>query len=355
VTRIVLEHIQLESRSGERRLDLSEDIITILPGERVALLGPSGSGKTSLLRVIAGLEKPTAGTVTYDSTPLERIPNKERGIGMVFQENALFPHVESRESVGFFLKLRKREHEVPDRVREIASITGFEIDTLMGKIPRELSGGEAQRVSIARALTRDLSVLLLDEPFAHLDVQARMTARTELARLLNRYKVTTVLATHDQHEAEALSKRVLLMREGRIVQAGAFRDLMRTPRNLFVARFTGDMPLNELEGFARDGEWRGRNFGPYPIRQDLPKDARVLLAVRPIDMTLDAEGVEGRVTQVTPFFERRQQVCHVEAGPDTWTILMSTERQVTPGDRLHCGIRQEAIMYFDPDTGRRIG
>ncbi|MEO0563792.1 MAG: ABC transporter ATP-binding protein, partial [Chloroflexota bacterium] len=185
MTTITVEHVSKSytDAPGGPVIALDDVSLRIESGQVLAVLGPSGCGKSTLLKMIAGLEAPDSGRVLYDGVPVMDVDRRERNIGMVFQEGALIPHWEARRSVGLFLALRKRTEEIPSRVHEISAITGFGLDVLMDRRPSMLSGGEKQRVSIARALTRDLDVLLMDEPFANIDAKLRSQARIELKRL----------------------------------------------------------------------------------------------------------------------------------------------------------------------------
>lgn len=362
MTTITLEHVNksfIDDSSGEHITALDNVSLTLGDGEVLGVLGPSGCGKSTLLRVIAGLETPDSGRVLYDHEPLSTVPSAERGIGMVFQEGALIPHWESGKSVGFFLSLRRRAHEVPERVHRIASITGFGLDVLLERKPAQLSGGEKQRVSIARALTRDLEVLLMDEPFANIDAKLRAQARVELKRLMNEFPVTAVYVTHDQVEAVALSRRIAVMQAGRLEQVGTYRQLYDHPRNLFVATFMGTESMNLLHGFVISGRWKGDSFQGFPIRQDLEEGTRVILGVRPEHITLAADGdphtAEGYVETVTPYFAERYQQLEIYGNGERWRMHVPPDVRVKPRDTIRCTIAPENVLYFDPETEQRIG
>ena len=190
------------------------------------------------------------------------------------------PHWEAVRTVGFFMWLRKREHEVPPRVARISEITGFGLDKLMNRKPAQLSGGERQRVAIARALTRDPRIFLFDEPFSSLDAKLRTSARVELKRLLREFPVTSVYVTHDQNEAVSLAHRIAVMRAGEIEQIGNYQTLYENPRNLFVATFVGVPTINLFEGHVENHHWQGVEFGPYPVRADLADGTSVIVGVR---------------------------------------------------------------------------
>jgi len=359
MTRLTLEHInkrytQTDGITGP--VNAVDNISLNMPtGEVLAILGPSGCGKSTLLRIIAGLIEPDSGRVLYDNTPLKDIPIEDRGIGMVFQEGALIPHWEAKRSVSFFLRLRQRESEVPEKVKQVSKITGIGLDQLLEKRPRQLSGGEKQRVSIARALTRDLRVLLFDEPFANIDGKLRNEARVELKRLLNQFPVTSIYVTHDQTEAIALSKRIAVMREGRFEQVGTYQQLYDTPINVFVATFIGTPTINLFDGYVESDRWYGENFGGFPIRSGLPDKMRVTLGVRPQHVHLVDGGVAGVVDQVTPYLGERYQLLEVWLGKDRWQLTIPLDQQVEVGRTIYCGIDLDYIHYFDTQTGTRIG
>ena len=360
MTTITLSHVS--KRFPQLRGDLKRDIqaiedvsLKIADGEVVAILGPSGCGKSTLLRLIAGLALPDTGEVLYDNVPLSDVPLQERGVGMVFQEGALMPHWESARTVGFFMWLRNRVEEVPARVARISEITGIGLEKLMDRKPGQLSGGEKQRVAIARALTRDPRVFLFDEPFSSLDAKLRTTARIELKRLLHEFPVTSVYVTHDQHEAVSLAHRIAVMRVGKIEQIGDYRTLYENPRNLFVATFIGVPTINLFEGRVEQHQWQGRNFGPYPVRADLPDDTLVIVGVRSEAFQLAEQGVEATVVTATPYFAERQQVVEVEAGHEAWKLTLPPEPVYHPGDILCCLPDPNALLFFDAKTGERIG
>ena len=190
----------------------------------------------------------------------------------------------------FFLRLRDREEEVPAHVQTVAKITGVDIERLMGRFPRSLSGGEKQRVSIARAFARDLELLLFDEPFANLDAKFRGQARVELKRLIQEFKVTLVYVTHDQVEAMSIADRIVVLNAGRIVQAGTYQDLHDNPDSLFVAEFLGTPTINAFWGRVQDGEWDGSYMGKAALPSPRPNGAEVIVGIRPKHIHLCDEG-----------------------------------------------------------------
>jgi sulfate/thiosulfate transport system ATP-binding protein len=239
---IAVEHVT--KRFGE--FTALDDITVEAPdGKLTALLGPSGSGKSTLLRVIAGLEVPDSGTIVVSGAEATRLPPQKRGIGFVFQHYAAFKHMTLHDNVAFGLKIRKRpKAEVNAKVDELLHLVGLE--GFADRYPAQLSGGQRQRMALARALAVEPSVLLLDEPFGALDANVRADLRAWLRRLHEQVPVTTVLVTHDQEEAMELADRIVLLREGRLEQVGAPRELYERPANPFVMSFLG--PVAELDG-----------------------------------------------------------------------------------------------------------
>jgi multiple sugar transport system ATP-binding protein len=215
-------------------------------GEFLVFLGPSGSGKSTLLRMIAGLEEPTRGEVLIGGKVVTELPPRARGIAMVFQSYALYPHLSVERNIGFPLKAQGMEKgKRGERVRWAAGLLG--IEHLLGRRPRELSGGERQRVALARALVREPTVFLLDEPLSNLDAKLRASAREELGSFHRRVKTTTIYVTHDQVEAMAMGDRIVVLNKGVVRQVGTPREVYDEPADTFVATFLGSPPMNLVE------------------------------------------------------------------------------------------------------------
>ncbi|HEX2323835.1 MAG TPA: ABC transporter ATP-binding protein, partial [Chloroflexota bacterium] len=273
--------------------------LEVRDGETLAIIGPSGCGKSTLLRVVAGLEPVDSGRVLYDGQDVSAVPPGERGIGMVFQNYALYPHMESRGNLGFFLRLRRRrEEEIDERVRLTAEIMGLGFDELLERKPGTLSGGQQQRVAIGRCIARDPRLILLDEPLSSLDARLRARTRVELKRLLTRFRITTIYVTHDQTEALALATRIAVMRRGRIEQAGTWDELYQRPASAFVAGFVGtpgSPPANLLPGTVSGGRARlaAGELSLPPALRGLPEGEKVLLAVRPEHLVVTPEADPG--------------------------------------------------------------
>jgi multiple sugar transport system ATP-binding protein len=220
--------------------------VEIKDGEFLVLLGPSGSGKTTLMRLCAGLEKPTGGQLIIDGEVVNDVPPRERGIAMVFQSYALYPHKTVFKNIACPLTVEGLDKsEIREKVEWAAGLLG--IGRLLDRLPSQISGGEKQRVAIARALVRKPKVLLMDEPLSNLDAKVRHTARVELKKFQQEIGVTTIYVTHDQSEAMGLGDRIAVMSDGRVRQIGAPEDIYHEPADIFVAGFIGNPPMNFIE------------------------------------------------------------------------------------------------------------
>jgi sulfate transport system ATP-binding protein len=264
--------------------------LTIRDGELAALLGPSGSGKTTLLRILAGLDWPDAGALHVDGVDWLALEAQRRGVGLVFQNYALFPHMRVAENIAFGLTIRPRatrpsKAEIARRVDELLDM--MQIPDLGGRFPAQLSGGQRQRVALARALAIEPKILLLDEPFGALDAAIRKDLRGWLRQIHDRLGTTTVFVTHDQEEAFELADRVVIMSEGRIEQIGHAEEIRQRPASPFVARFLGD--ANELPVTVRSGRIRAPGIDVTPLARFAIGDGDAHLFVRPWEITLEAD------------------------------------------------------------------
>jgi len=309
--------------------------------------------------MIAGLLPADSGQILYDNIDLNLIERRDRGIGFVFQDGALMPHWVAGKSVGFFLRLRRREAEIPARMARIAEITGLGIERLLVRHPRQLSGGERQRVAVARALARDPRVFLFDEPFSSIDAALRHQARIELKRLLREFPVTSFYVTHDQIEAITIADRVAVMRAGHIEQVGDYTTLYHNPINLFVATFIGTPTITLLPGKVASHRWVNKTFGAFPVRADLPDGAGVVAGVRSEGFVVTRAPTPGtaagRVDSVIDHYAERMQIAEVVSEYDRWTIQVPLELHLMAGEVIACALQPESLLYFDPATGRRIG
>jgi multiple sugar transport system ATP-binding protein len=275
--------------------------LDIRDGEFVVLVGPSGCGKSTTLRMVAGLEEITGGSISIDGRVVNDVHPKDRDIAMVFQNYALYPHMTVYDNIGFALRLRGLpKHEIDARVRRAAETLGLEQH--LNRKPAALSGGQRQRVAVGRAIVREPKVFLFDEPLSNLDARLRVTTRAELKALQMRLRTTTIYVTHDQEEAMTLGDRVVVMHRGVVQQAGPPLEVYRRPVNRFVAGFLGTPPMNFIDGTldAAGGRVRFTERGPGGFSVDLPDTlatrlathagAPVVLGVRPQAFALRASG-----------------------------------------------------------------
>ena len=296
------------------------------------------------------------------------VPPKERHIGMVFQNYALYPHFTGKGNLGFFFRVRKApDEEAEQRIRVTSEIMGIGFDELLGHRPGVLSGGEQQRVAVARALVRNPRLFLFDEPLSNLDAKLRVQTRVEIKRLLRRFQITAIYVTHDQVEALALGDLVAVMRAGRVEQVGAYQELRQNPANAFVAGFLGTPPMNLLPGgVVRDGGLHlGEMVVPLPdgVADRVHAGQRVTLGVRPEAARLalgdpslpSGVHLRGMVEVVEPDFAHRTQLASVCTGPLSYAAIGPLEGSLNTGDEVEVVFRTDRLYFFDGESERRIG
>ncbi|MFN8224435.1 MAG: ABC transporter ATP-binding protein [Gaiellales bacterium] len=357
--------------------------LEIRDGEFVVLLGPSGCGKTTVLRMIAGLEEPSAGVVAIGGKPVNHVPAKDRNIAMVFQNYALYPQMTVRQNLGFSLRMQKvAKAEVAKRVDSVAKLLGLE--TLLDRQPRALSGGQRQRVAMGRAIVREPVAFLMDEPLSNLDAKLRISMRAALLRLHQRLETTVVYVTHDQTEAMTMGSRVAVMRDGKLLQFAEPQALYRRPGNVFVASFVGSPPMNLFEAMvapAGDG-LVDLVFGAHRLR--LPATATpaglrgpVVLGFRPEDVEPCAGGDDAIATlaevvehlggDTLVHFSLGQGVSQLRGeGTDleedadaalagaVFVARVREEDAPEQGAAFHLRVSPSRLHFFDVTTGERL-
>ncbi|HYN36153.1 MAG TPA: ABC transporter ATP-binding protein [Actinomycetota bacterium] len=311
-------------------------------GEYLVLLGPSGCGKTTLLRMIAGLEEPTEGEILIAGNVVSDLPPRARGVAMVFQSYALYPHKTVMENIVFPLKAAKIEPEARrEKANWAASLLG--IDELLDRKPRHLSGGERQRVALARAIVRDPSVFLLDEPLSNLDAKLRTSARDELKRFQERLGTTTIYVTHDQVEAMGLGDRIAVMLDGKVRQIGPPRDVYSDPADTFVATFIGAPPMNLIDRGDHLLGFRPENF--LPVGAINSNSGSVL-------------EVDVRTHRIEYLSGDRHVFATVKGlGPDDAHIIAripaTVDTEVSVNDEQRFAVHEKDLRFFDGETGKR--
>ena len=264
--------------------------LRIDPGEFVVFVGPSGCGKSTLLRLIAGLENLSSGTIAIGDRAVMDLPPSKRGIAMVFQSYALYPHMTVAGNMAFSLDLQRvPKAEIRERVQRAAEI--LQMEHLLDRRPAALSGGQRQRVAIGRAIVRNPDVFLFDEPLSNLDAALRQETRVEIAKLHQQLGATTIYVTHDQVEAMTLADKIVVLKDGEVMQVGAPMDLFNNPDNEFVAGFLGSPKMNFFEGEVKGGDFTGDGLSVRGARNvTAPEAGKAKLGIRPQHLTLDPKG-----------------------------------------------------------------
>jgi len=366
------------ARYGGPVVALDRVNLTVPDGQTFAVVGPSGCGKSTLLRVVAGLESDFTGHVFYDDEDMRDVPPKDRQIGMVFQNYALYPHFTSKGNLGFFFKVRRApDEEAEARIRITSGIMGIGFSELLKRRPGRLSGGQQQRVAIGRAIVRNPRLFLFDEPLSNLDAKLRVQTRVEIKRLLRRFQITAIYVTHDQVEAITLGDQVAVMRAGKIEQVGTYQELRRNPANAFVAGFLGIPPMNLLTGgTASDGElcWgdeiavslpdavKARVHAGQKVTLGVrPEAARLAMEVRSNDFSRSPPGLptgprlRGVVEVVEPDFAHRTQLVYVRTGPLSYAATGVLDMSLNTGDEVEVVFPADHLYFFDGESERRIG
>ena len=326
----------------------------IADGEFVVLVGPSGCGKSTLLRMIAGLEEVSAGQIRIGGRVVNDVAPKDRDIAMVFQNYALYPHMTVAANMGFSLQLKKTpQAEIDAKVARAAQALGLE--PLLARLPRQLSGGQRQRVAMGRAIVRDPQVFLFDEPLSNLDAALRVQTRAEIKGLHQRLRTTTVYVTHDQIEAMMMADKIVVLRAGRIEQAGPPLQLYDRPANRFVAGFIGSPAMNFLEGriTAQGFAAGGGTLLPLPALPAALLQRDAVLGIRPEHIALDDAGVAAELRMVEPTGSETQLL--LQLGRHPLTCVVRDRIGAAPGQAVRLALDTARMHLFDPASGQRIG
>lgn len=363
--KIVLENLTKKFPNRGRRAQgevtaVDHVSFEIPDGLLIGLLGPSGCGKSTALNMICGLETPTEGKIYFGEEDVTALPPENRGVGMVFQNYALYPHLTVRQNILFPLEnLKGKDKLTKEEMRKKADEAArlVQIDGLMDRKPGELSGGQQQRVAIARALVKMPRVLLLDEPLSNLDARLRLQTREEIRKIQRATGVTTVFVTHDQEEAMSISDRIVVMKEGVVQQTGKPQEVYDSPANLFVAKFLGTPPINEFGGKVKDGMlYLGEDA---VLDASGVPDQEVTVGIRPEGFVPDENGpmhcglsrveVMGRdvsIVAVHPALESESGILRA---------IISAEAMTEPGaSSVRFSLKPNKVFLFDRAAGERI-
>jgi len=332
-------------------------------GEFLVLVGPSGCGKTTSLRMLAGLEHVDDGAILIDDTNVVKLAPRDRDIAMVFQNYALYPHMNVGQNMGFALRLAKvPKHEIERRVRDAARI--LDLEDYLDRKPRQLSGGQRQRVAMGRAIVREPRVFLMDEPLSNLDAKLRVATRAEIAALQQRLGITTLYVTHDQVEAMTMGDRVAVMKDGILQQCDTPRVLYDDPVNAFVAGFIGSPPMNLIDGLVtEEGVRVGTAVFPLPPQLPARPGSALTVGLRPevLEPSEPDQGIPVTVHLVEELGAEAFVHASIEQESDTLAVPSSTiiarvepQRAPAKGERIGLRAKSGSMLFFDAATGARI-
>src|SRR5436305_1358834 len=332
--------------------------------ELMVLVGPSGCGKSTALRMIAGLEEVSAGTISIGGRVVNDLAPKDRDIAMVFQSYALYPHMSVRENLEFGLRMRKVP--APERARRVASAAEIlGMSHLLERKPKDLSGGQRQRVAVGRAIVRQPAVFLFDEPLSNLAAKLRVQTRADITKLQSTVGTTSVYVTHDQIEAMTMGHRITVLRDGKIQQVGTPREVYENPANAFVAQFIGTPPMNLLKATIENGMLRASSFS-LPLRRSLA-NGHVIAGIRPEHITLScgpdipvgpagqecpAHRIAATVDLVEPI--GHESIVYASAGAEKLVAIFDPHDAPRAGDNISLAVDADLIHLFDAESERSL-
>ena len=346
------------TKEGKEVVAVNDFNFTIPDGKLIGLLGPSGCGKSTTLYMLSGLQKPTSGKIYFGDDDVTELTPENRGVGLVFQNYALYPHMTVKQNILFPLQNLKGQDklskdEMIKRAFDVAKLV--QIDDLMDRKPSELSGGQQQRVAIARALVKMPRVLLLDEPLSNLDARLRLQTREEIKRIQRETLITTVFVTHDQEEAMSISDQIVVMKKGVVQQIGAPQEVYDSPINMFVAKFLGTPPINVFEGEIKEG---GLYIGEERVLETPnQEDKKVYVGIRPEGFILDEDGPLSCALSNVEVMGR--DVSIVSTNPASLNpivrSIVDADNKIAEGtEKVYFSIKPNKIFIFDHETEERI-
>jgi multiple sugar transport system ATP-binding protein len=349
---------------GRKVIAVKEFNLEVQDKEFLVLLGPSGCGKTTAMRMVAGLEEVTNGRILIGDRDVTDLPPRQRNVSMIFQNYAVWPHMTVYDNIAFALKLKKQpKDEIDKTVKDVAGMTN--IDMLLERYPSQLSGGQQQRVAVARAIAVYPDVFLMDEPLSNLDAKLRVSMRTELKAIHDKTEATTVFVTHDQSEAMSMADRIVIMKDGEVIQIGTPDDVYHSSVSLFVADFIGTPPTNflDVEIMSENGGYRLVNqhvdvqLDPKNVEtvQGYSKD-KLVLGIRPENITLtDQKNAALSAECLVSEPQGSHQVVAIQLDQQIVKLVAPAQPKIQPGETIHLGFKQDTLRFFDPETTLAIG
>ena len=327
--------------------------------EFLVLLGPSGCGKTTAMRVVAGLEEATLGQILIGGRDVTDLPPRKRNVSMIFQNYAVWPHMKVFDNIAFALKIKKLpEKEIEEIVKRVAGMTN--IDMLLDRYPSQLSGGQQQRVAVARAIAVSPEIFLMDEPLSNLDAKLRISMRTELKAIHDMTEATTVFVTHDQSEAMSMADRIVIMKDGEVIQMGTPDDVYHHSASIFVADFIGTPPTNflDVEISSENGKRRlGNKFINLNLDEKLAKTLdkynkrEIILGIRPENIEIvNEEPVDMSAACLVSEPQGSHQVIAIQLDKKIIKIVAPAIPKFKPGQAVNLRFKQETLRFFDPET-----
>ncbi len=345
--------IYLDSLKKEfgKKTAVDELTLKIPDGELVCFLGPSGCGKTTILNMLSGILEQTSGSIYFDDQKMDDVKPEKRNIGMVFQNYALYPHMTVYDNIAFPLKMMKiSTNDMDHKVKDIAEL--LEIEDLLKRKPGELSGGEQQRVAIGRALIKNPSVLLMDEPLSNLDKKLRMQTRAEIKNLQQDLKITTIFVTHDQEEAAAISDKILLLNHGKLQQYDTPYELYHNPVNLFVAQFIGTVPINTYKGSIKSGTLTIEKINTT-FNTVLPDQDFIYIAIRPEEIEVTEKQTSLKATIKLIENLGKDSIITASLDDEEIRFYVSDEKEFVIGQSVYLTMDRDSFLFFNKD-GERI-
>ncbi len=337
---------------------VKEFSVTLNDGELICLLGPSGCGKSTILNMLSGILPVTSGEIWFDDDNVTKLPPEDRGIGLVFQNYALYPHMTVLENIAFPLEIKKvPKAERLKRASEMAKLV--HVDMLLNRKPKELSGGQQQRVAIARALVKQPRLLLLDEPLSNLDARLRLEMREEIRRIQLETQVTAIFVTHDQEEAMSISDHIVLMKDGVMQQYAEPQELYDQPANQFVADFLGNPPINNIPGMVLNGAFvteDGSTSFPLSFLKNIENGRKINLSVRSESFVVRPAGeADTLVCSCTGASKiGKDEMASFVLGGAPFRAYIDLEEGLKKGMEVTLGFKKRGVFVFDRETGVRL-